>query len=294
MSQFEFWHWPVAALACVLMTGTVSAQDAANSAENDYASATPADGTDMPEKTGDRWPSELSDSAFADALRTALQPTPSTDVKPLVRGTASSQAATWNRTSNNDGSASYSVNKPLATPWDARIGADISTAPPQPDVYEARQLPGATSNAGAGSAWANIAVPHVATVEMRAEPANGYDKFGTKLERSLPIGKSLSVTAQSSFGVTELRPTTVPTGTPVAPDAATRLFNTDNSLQLNILATGTSLLAGTSSVTGDPITHNRLSAAQKVYGPINVTGSIYDPGQATANMSITAGMNFAW
>jgi hypothetical protein len=293
MPQSEFWRWPVAALACVLMTGTVSAQDAANPAEEAYASATPADVADAPEKIGDRWPSELSDSAFADALREALQPTPSTGVKPLVRSTPSS-AATWNRTSNSDGSASYSVNKPLATPWDASIGADISTAPPQPDVYEARQLPGTTSNAGAGSAWANVTVPHVATVEMRAEPANGYDKFGTKLERSLPIGKSLSVTAQSSFGVTELRPTAAPTGTPISPDAAARLFNTDNSLQLNVLATGTSLLAGTSTITGDPMTHNRVSAAQKVYGPLSVTGSIYDPGEATANMSITAGMNFAW
>ena len=80
----------------------------------------------------------------------------------------------------------------------------------------------------------------------------------------------------------------------LAPDAATRLFSTDNSLELNILATGTTLAAGTSSVTGDPVMHNRLSARQKIYGPLNVTGSIYDPGQPTSNMSITAGMNVTW
>jgi hypothetical protein len=144
----------------------------------------------------------------------------------------------------------------------------------------------APSNTGSGSAWANVAVPYFATVEVRAEPTMDSDKFATKLQRSVPVGESLSVTAQSSLGVTEVRAPT--------PDAATRLFSTDNSLQLNILATGTTLAAGTSTLTGDPVTHNRLTAGQKIYGPLNVTGSIHDPGQPSSNMSITAGMNFVW
>jgi hypothetical protein len=150
-------------------------------------------------------------------------------------------------------------------------------------------LPGTVSNSASGSAWANVAVPHVAIVEVRAEPAAGYDKFGTRIERSVPVGRSLAVKAQSSLGVTEMRSAATP-----SPDAATRLFSTDNSLELNILATGTTLAAGASTVTGDPITHNRLSAGQKIYGPLNVTGSLYDPGQPTSNMSITAGMNVSW
>jgi hypothetical protein len=213
----------------------------------------------------------------------------SSKVKPLARSDASPNSAKWNRVDNPDGSANYSVNKPLAVPWDAKIGADVSTAAPPPESLEPRQLPGALpSNAGSGSAWANLAVPYFATVEVRAEPGNGYDKVGTKLERSLPLGKSFSVTAQSSLGITEIAP--------LAPsaDAATRLFSTDNSLQLNMIATGTSLTAGASTTTGDPVTHSRFSAAQKVYGPLNVTGTVNDPGQPSNNMSLTAGMNFTW
>ena len=76
--------------------------------------------------------------------------------------------------------------------------------------------------------------------------------------------------------------------------APTRLFSTDNSLQLNVLATGTSLAAGASTVTGDPVTHSRFSAGQKIYGPLSVTGTVNDPGESTSNMSLTAGMNFTW
>jgi hypothetical protein len=86
-----------------------------------------------------------------------------------------------------------------------------------------------------------------------------------------------------------MRPSSVPSA-----DAASRLFSTDNSLQLNVIATGTSLAAGTSTLTGDPVTHSRFSAGQKIYGPLSVTGTVNDPGQPTNNMSLTAGMTITW
>ena len=268
----------------ILSASGAAAQESINPAQDAFASATEEDAAPPP-KIVDRLPVELDDESLANALRVDVAP-PATVIRLSRPGQTAT--ATWNRVDNRDGSAKFSVTKSLPTPWDAKIGADISTAPPPPDVYEPRQLPGTSSNAGAGVAWANVAVPRFATVEVRAEPANAYDKFGTKLERTQPLGSSLSVTAQTTFGVTELRPSAAP-----ALDG-TRLFSTDNALQLNILPTGTSLAAGTSTVTGDPVTHSRLTAAQKIYGPLNVTGSIYDPGQPTTNMSITAGMNLAW
>lgn len=288
MSRFGIYPALVAAL---FVAGNAHAQDytqgIVNPSEEAYASATPDDVADLPPKTTDRLPIEIDDATLAKALGTELSLKPVT--KPLRRPERAPYAAKWNRIDNRDGSTSYSVNKPLAAPWDARIGADLATAAPLPEPYEPRSLPGTVSNSASGSAWANVAVPRIATVEVRAEPASGYDKFGTRIERSVPVGKSFSVKAQSSLGVTEMRPSATP-----APDAAARLFSTDNSLELNILATGTTLGAGTSSVTGDPVTHNRLSAGQKIYGPLNVTGSIYDPGQSTSNMSLTAGMTVTW
>jgi hypothetical protein len=235
---------------------------------------------------------EFDDAALANAFNVDFLSTSASKPKPLRRFN-SDLHANWNKTVNDDGSATYSVNRPLAAPWDAKIGADISTAPPSPASYEPRQLPGTTTSAGSGSAWANVAVPDVATVEVRAEPANDYDKVGTKLERSLPLGKSLSMTMQGSVGFTELRaPTITQTVSNALPSA--RQFDTDKSVQLNILPTGTTLLAGSSTATGDPVTHRRLSAAQKIYGPLSITGSVYDVGQPTSSASITAGLNFTW
>ena len=289
MLQSELWRCALLAALLASNAGGAAAQDYAqgfiNPGEDAYASATPDDVAGLPPKTTDRLPIEIDDTTLAKALSSESLLS-SSKVKPFARAGNAAPAASWNRVDNRDGSANFSVNKPLSVPWQAKVGADMATAAPAPEAYEPRQLPGTSSNAGSASAWANVAVPHVATVEVRAEPANDYDKFGTKLERSMPVGKLVSVTAQSSLGVTELRSPT--------PDAATRLFSTDNSLQLNILATGTTLAAGASTVTGDPITHNRVSATQKVYGPLNVTGAINDPGLPTSNSSITAGMNLTW
>ena len=301
MSHLELLRPALFAVLLLLGIKAAAAQEATqefvNPGENAYASATPedvqansqSDSDDVAPKIVDRVPIEVDPAALSRALSAEPRIFESMKAKPLARQT-NRNSASWNRVDNPDGSASYSVNKSLAAPWDAKIGADISTATPLPDSYDPRQLPSALpSNAGSGSAWANVAVPHLATVEVRAEPANDYDKFGTRFERSVPLGKSLSVTAQSSLGVTEMRPSSVPSA-----DAATRLFSTDNSLQLNVLATGTSLVAGTSTVTGDPVTHSRFSAGQKIYGPLSVTGTVNDPGESTSNMSLTAGMNFTW
>jgi hypothetical protein len=291
--------WRVAMLAALATCAAGVAQARDIGAAAAYASATP---DDMPDTTDESVaePATIDDATLASVLNADFAPS---TVKPKAWTRPGDPAPDfkWDKTSNSDGSAKYSVNRPLALPWDAKIGADISVAPPAAP-YEPRQLPGTSGNPGAGSAWANVAVPALATVELRAEPANEYDKVGTKFERSLALGKSLSVTLQGSLGFTELRAaqTTSPgSAAPPVPNAlpsqpAARLFDTDKSLQLNILSSGTTLLAGSSTVTGDPITHNRLSAAQKIYGPLNVTGSIYDVGQQTSSKSITAGLNFSW
>lgn len=295
MSQTELCRLVVLA-ALALGTGAAAAQDTVNPAEQAYASATPEDvqsaSGELAPKIVDRLPVEIDDATLAKALSSEPTMFGSTGTKSLARRDGSPYSAKWNRVDNPDGSANFSVNKPLALPWEARIGADISTAP-QPQPFAPHPLPGdLPSNAGAGSAWANVAVPHVATVEVRAEPANDHDTLGTRLERSMPFGKSFSVTAQSSFGVTELRP--LPGEVTPSADAVTRSFSTDNSLQLNVVATGTSFAAGASTVTGDPVTHSRFSAGQKIYGPLSVTGTVNDPGEPTSNMSLTAGMNFTW
>jgi hypothetical protein len=133
---------------------------------------------------------------------------------------------------------------------------------------------------------------------VRAEPANDHDRVAASLQRSIPIGKSFSFAMQSSVGLTEnVRTPGVPdpviTGTTLVP-AQDRTFDTDQSVTFNVLPTGTSLLAGTATFTGDPTIHRRVGATQKIYGPLSVTGTLTDPGQSTESKSISARLNFSW
>ena len=287
--------WRAMLVAALIGTPAAAfAQIVDPSALDAYASATPQDVPDSATENADPGP-ELDEAALANALNTGVLPSPDAKLKSLRLPDVGASEPNWSKTNNSDGSAKYSVNKALAAPWEAKIGADISVAPPPTPYYDPRPLPSTTSNGGNGNAWANLAVPHLATVEVHAQPANDYDKVGTKLERTVPLGKSLSMTVQSSFDFTDLRAPQSATPVSVLPSsAASRVFDADKSLQLNILSSGTTLSAGSTTVTGDPITHNRLSAAQKIYGPLTVTGSINDVGQPTSSKSISAGLNLSW
>jgi hypothetical protein len=290
MANTEFWRAMLVA-AVIGAPVTVFAQDR-SSALDAFASAPPQD---VPDSTDENAGAEPDEAALANALNTGVLPSPDAPPKSMRLPAVGATAPIWNKTSNSDGSAKYSVNKVLAAPWDAKIGADISVAPPPTPYTSPRPLPSTTTDGGNGTAWANVAVPHFATVEVHAEPANDYDKVGTKLERTMPLGKSLSVTVQSSFDFTDLHAPQSVTPVNVLPSsAALRVFDADQSLQLNLLSSGTTLSAGSTTISGDPTTHNRLSAAQKIYGPLTVTGSINDVGQPTSSKSISAGLNLSW
>jgi hypothetical protein len=64
--------------------------------------------------------------------------------------------------------------------------------------------------------------------------------------------------------------------------------------KFDILPTGTTLAAGLASTSTDPVTHNTLSADQKLYGPLHVTTAVTDVGQTTSSKSITAGFKLNW
>jgi hypothetical protein len=78
------------------------------------------------------------------------------------------------------------------------------------------------------------------------------------------------------------------------PGAPAKILDTDNSVKFSIRSTGTALSAGALTSSADPATHTRLTAEQNIYGPLNVTGSIYDPGRTTSSTSIGAGLKFDW
>ena len=76
--------------------------------------------------------------------------------------------------------------------------------------------------------------------------------------------------------------------------AAEPILSNERGFKFDILPTGTALSAGLASASTDPVTHNTFSADQQLYGPLHVTTTVTDVGEATSNKSITAGMKLNW
>jgi hypothetical protein len=169
----------------------------------------------------------------------------------------------WSRKDQPDGSALLSVKQALAIEWDSKVGA----------------------------AWANLTVPDLVTVEVRLAPSDDQRKVGASVQRSLPIGRSLSVTLQNDLSMTENYPAAI-TGS--APGTSPKIWDSERRVKLDIATTGTTLAAASSSSSLDNLTHHTLSAEQKIYGPLQVKTSVADPGQPTSSKSITAGFKLNW
>jgi hypothetical protein len=259
--------------------------------------------TDATPTPGDAADSANIDSILADAVTTgSVQYSADTSAKPLKSSTTTldNTALDISRTDNDDGSASISVKKPLATPWDMKIGTDLGLAPvPVITSRPDNPFPGAsTDDQQSRTVWASVAVPNIASFTTRVGAA-GSDQgmAGATIERSLPLGSRLSLTLQDTCSVTQAFGTPQPysplpmaswpePGTP----GPTQIWGNQPQLKLNIVPTGTTLAAGLATATGDPVTHNSLSADQKIYGPLHVTTSVYDVGLPTFAKSITANL----
>ncbi|MBV8790586.1 MAG: hypothetical protein JO237_00885, partial [Pseudolabrys sp.] len=201
----------------------------------------------------------------------------------------------WTGKTKADGSGSVGFNKTLHTEWDMKVGGNMSLDG-NSSAYDPRQpvIPGLTKEQRSRDAWANVAVPEVASVEVRVAPGDDQRKIGTSVQRSVPISSALSVTLQNDLSLTENSPAAAPLppiGTTSTPG---QVWDNAQKLKLNIGRTGTTFAAASSNASSDPVTHRTLSAEQKIYGNLNVTTAITDPGQPTVSKSIKAGLKFDW
>jgi hypothetical protein len=220
--------------------------------------------------------------------------------KPLRLPGYRSSAYDITRTEKFDGSTTVVVKQPVQTEWSNSIGADL--APTMPTAYPL-PLPTERNNGmPAGAAWASVGVPNLASVDARVDPTNEQGKVGTTIKHSIPFGGRFAVTVQGSYSVTEMlgQPSsglgdlplmTVPS--PGAP-ASQQVFGNEKAVKFNILPTGTTLGAGFTNASNDPVTHNTFSADQKLYGPLHVTTAVTDVGQTTSSKSVTAGFKLNW
>jgi len=216
-----------------------------------------------------------------------------------------------NGTENLDGTRKVVVKQPLAaTDWEANVGADLKTAPPPTGFAPGNPYPGTVAEHGSGAAWASVGVPNLASLDARLDPANDQGKLGATFKHAIPIGKKLSVTVQDRYSVTGTfsAPLTGPPSPSALPLAAAPapadpaapgpgpapVWGNEKSVKLAIQPTGTTLGAGFTSASNDPVTHNTLSADQKLFGPLHVTTAVSDIGQPVTNKSITAGFKLNW
>lgn len=224
--------------------------------------------------------------------------------KPLrLPALANGKALDLKRTDRPDGSGTVTVKKPLAPEWDANVGADLGLAANTPSVYDPRNPLGVSRNdRSGGAAWASVGVPNFASVDARVDPNNEQGRVGTTFKHSLPVGDRFAVTVQSRYSVTESlgQPQAAPSDIPlrIAPSdpaaPAARVWDNENLAKLAILSTGTTLGAGLTSTSTDSVTHNTLSAEQKIYGPLDVTTAISDVGRASESKSVSARLKLSW
>lgn len=185
--------------------------------------------------------------------------------------------------------------------WKARLGAELGMTDANAGWTPDNPLRVQRNARGANAAWASVDVREIATVDARVNPAGEQGLLATTLKRSMPIGSHLSMTLQSRTSMTEtfgrgMTTSDIPLMVLPSSDGTTtsRVWGQENSARFNILATGTTLGAGVSSSSTDPVTHNSLSAEQKLYGPLSVSTSIHDVGKEGESRSVSARARFNW
>jgi hypothetical protein len=296
---------PAALLATLLLPGVASAQDKtitiiapsehADAAEPDAAESDTADNVAEPPAASEAEPS-LDDDAIAAALTVDPADFAKTPAKKSWRKADADPAAEWSRNGDPNGPSSISVKRKLPIAWDSKVGADLNLPGAPVTTYDPNKpLPGMIKEQRSGAAWANVTVPELATIEVRLAPSDEQRKVGTSVQRTLPLGQTFAMTVQGDVIVTENYPGIAPSASSTLPAIAPpQVWDNQRKVQFKILPTGTTLAVATNSSTLDNVTHHTLSAEQKIYGPLQVTTAVTDPGLPTASKSIAAGLKLNW
>lgn len=207
----------------------------------------------------------------------------------------------WSSNPKSNGSSAVTVKRSVSPFWDARIGADMSVARDNPGAFTQTRpenyQPWDNTERSTGTAWAAMTAPGVGAVwdktaiEARVDPFAERSKVGTSLSKSLPLyNDQYTLTLQNGFNVQQQG--LIP-GLP-GPRHVMSTYEIDRSAKLSINQTGTSLLAGQTHSTTDERWLGKFGAEQKLFGDINVTGSVSQTPEGVLNKSISAGFKRSW
>lgn len=285
------------AIAATLAIGLLSAlpAHAANGDDDSADVAEPA----APE-------SEAAEPALPDEIDwSVLDSDPTTMAgKPWIPARKASlrtgDAWSWKRTDNADGTSAVTIKQPVSTFWDTRVGADLSVVSQMPatsaEVLAEKIAHDNQFARSSGSAWAAMTAPGLGTIwdktaiEARTDPTQDQSKLSASLSKSIPLdGNRYALTLHNGTNVSQQ--TLVPV---VGPGASSRVVEVDQSVRLGFTETGTSLIAGQTHSTADDKWLRKISAEQKIFGDVTVTGAISETANGSANGSLTAGFKRSW
>src|SRR5882724_2098239 len=230
----------------------------------------------------------------------------STLTNPASKARAASKARTdneaaWSSKDKPNGSAALTVKQSLSPFWDARVGADLTVAreastPTTSELLSEKLANGGSLPQSSGTAWAAITAPGIGSIwdktaiEARLDPLQDQSKLGTSLSKSLPLNEQYSLTLRNGYNIIQQGLVPVP-GIPGRP---TRNFETEQTAKLSIADTGTSFIAGQTLSSADDKWLRKIGAEQKLFGDVNVSGTIGETPYGVTNKSLTAGFKRSW
>ena len=187
------------------------------------------------------------------------------------------------------------VERPVASPWDSKVGVDyrkpsIPATNFQPDQLTAGAIPDQST----GVAWATITAPGLGSalgwdqtaIETRVDPSSEQGQLGTRLSRSVPVGEDVSVTLENGVSVTRSLPSGGTQG---------HGWASSQALRFNVLPTDTTVSIGADISSTDDKWLRTLSAEQKLFGgPFSVTGSVSETPTGDMSKSLRAGFKRTW
>ena len=223
--------------------------------------------------------------------------------KPLKPGKAlnpTNNDMSWKRDDKPDGSSALTVKQPLVPFWDTRIGADMSVVSQMPttsnEVFQQKLAHDNQVAHSSGSAWAAMTAPGLGvlwdktSIEARMDPSQDQSKFGTSLEKTLPLAGDTALTLQNGYRVTQQNLTPF-VGTP---ERISRNYEVDQSAKVSLNTTGTSFLAGQTLSTAEEKWLRKVGAEQKILGGVSITGTIAQTPEGVADRSLKAGYKYSW
>jgi hypothetical protein len=284
------------ALAAAFGIGVLALPAQASNSDEDSADATELAAPDS-EAADPALPDEIDWSVLASDPATMAGKSWTPARKASLRA---GNAWSWKRTDNPDGTSAVTIKQPVSPFWDTRIGADLSVVSQMPatssEVLAEKIAHDNQLTQSSGSAWAAMTAPGLGAIwdktaiEARTDPTQDQSKLSASLSKSIPLdGDRYALTLQNGTNVTQQ--TLMPV---VGQGASSRVVEVDQSVRLGFTETGTILIAGQTHSTADEKWLRRISAEQKVFGDVTITGAISETASGSANGSLTAGFKRSW